>query len=125
MSLRKGSIHALWELRVSGLYLGSCQGAGFSLTQQQASAPAHSELVLRPIAGDVSECVLRCGVRLDLRQALHGIVSSISSQPWDLSQPPMQAVQVKSSSHSLLHTPDHQPELQRHRSEGDSSAACG
>lgn len=42
------------------------------------------------MAGDVSECVLRCGVRLDLRQALHGIVSSISSQQWDLSQPPMQ-----------------------------------
>lgn len=34
--------------------------------------------------------MLRCGVRLDLRQALHGIVSGISSQHWDLSQPPMQ-----------------------------------
>ena len=38
----------------------------------------------------MSECVLRCGVRLDLRLALQGIVSSISAQNWDLAQPPLQ-----------------------------------
>ncbi|BDA42201.1 probable Syndetin [Coccomyxa sp. Obi] len=40
-------------------------------------------------AGDVSECLLRCGARLNFNLA--STAGAISGQFWDLSQPPMQA----------------------------------
>ena len=90
MPLWRHSIHVLWELRVSSLCIGYSVKCCSQPDTEASSAPANSELMGWSVAGDASECVLRCGVRLDLRQGLHGVVSSISSQQWDLSQPPMQ-----------------------------------
>ena len=42
-------------------------------------------------AGDVMDCVLRSGARLNLQ--IQGTAVSISQQHWDLSQPPMQPSQ--------------------------------
>ena len=44
-------------------------------------------------------------MRLDLRLALQGVVSSISAQNWDLAQPPLQQSKcVSIEQEALIHT---------------------